>query len=127
MAGKRQHYLPQFLQRGFTSTPGGRKTWLYRKDVAPREVGLRDIGVEENFYNVGSDSSVDVAITDIERDEFVALIEQARTGMAGDVELTNLAPRLITHLEVRSRHLRMTFGESSNRLLKQLLECLQDR
>ncbi len=51
MPGRRQHYLPQFLQRGFTSNDARKLTWLYRTGVAPREVGIRDVGVEEQFYS----------------------------------------------------------------------------
>lgn len=115
MAGKRQHYLPQFLQRGFTSASSSRTTWLYRKNAAPREVGLRDVGVEENFYSVESDSSVDETITEIERGEFVGIIEHARAGIFSDSEAASLVPRLIAHLEVRSRHLRMNLTEMSER------------
>lgn len=115
MAGRRQHYLPQFLQRGFASTIGGRKTWFYRKNVAPREVGFRDVGVEKNFYNIESDSSLDEFITEIEREEFVGLIEEARSAPNGDFETGEAVATLIAHLEVRSRHLRVTFAELARR------------
>jgi hypothetical protein len=115
MAGKRQHYLPQFLQRGFASSVDGRRTWLYRKDAAPREVGMRDVGVEENFYSVESDASLDESITELERDEFVEVIEQCRTNPSLATSALERIPTLIAHLEVRSRHLRTTFGALAER------------
>ncbi len=110
MAGKRQHYLPQLLQRGFASSLDRRRTWLYREDAAPREVGMRDVGIEENFYSVDSDGSLDAAITEIERDEFVEMIEHFRSSTTVAANLLERLPSLIAHLEVRSRHLRTTFG-----------------
>jgi hypothetical protein len=126
VAGKRQHYLPQFLQRGFSTIIGGRKTWLYRKNVAPREVGFRDVGVEENFYNLEGDSSVDELITEIEREEFVGVIEKARSAPAGDFEAAETVATLIAHLEVRSRHLRITFAELARRAWNDMLEYFDD-
>lgn len=115
MAGKRQHYLPQFLQRGFASSVDGRRTWLYRKDAAPREVGMRDVGVEENFYSVESDASLDESITELERDEFVEVIEECRGSTTPQTNVVERLPRLIAHLEVRSRHLRTTFAALADR------------
>lgn len=126
MAGKRQHYLPQFLQRGFASTIEGRKTWLYRKNVVPREVGFRDVGVEENFYNIEGDSSVDELITEIEREDFVGIIEGARAAPNGDFEPADAVATLIAHLEVRGRHLRITFAELSRRAWNDMLTYFDD-
>jgi hypothetical protein len=106
MAGKRQHYLPQFLQRGFASSPDGARTWLYRKDTVPREARMRDVGVEQNFYSVESDASLDETITEIERNEFVEIIEQCRAGVTLAASGSERLANLIAHLEVRSRHLR---------------------
>jgi hypothetical protein len=121
MAGKRQHYLPQFPQRGFVSESGGRKTWLYRKNVPPREAGLRDVGVEQNFYDIDPGSSVDETITDIEREEFVGLVEQARSGRAFDAPTSSLVPKFVAHLEVRGRHLRTNIGAQCERAWNDML------
>ena len=53
MAGKRQHYVPQFLQRGFLHDPleEAERTWLHRRGAKPRLVGIRDAGVGEYFYS----------------------------------------------------------------------------
>jgi Protein of unknown function (DUF4238) len=121
MAGKRHHYLPQFLQRGFTSDTAGRKTWLYRKNVAAREVGLRDVGVEQNFYSNEGDATVDDVITNIERDEFAELTNNIRHGIIEPKRLSDVLPFLVAHLEVRSRHLRMVFLQISERAWNDML------
>src|SRR4051794_11131233 len=53
MAGKRQHYVPKLLQRGFLDGPPGEaeRTWLHRRGANARPVGIRDIGVEDWFYS----------------------------------------------------------------------------
>ena len=126
MAGKRQHHLPQFLQRGFVSTADGKRTWLYRKGAEPRHVGLRDVGVEENFYTAETDSSVDETITRLEGDEFASAINRARTGSPGAMSDAAVFPVLIAHLEVRSRHLRTTFGKLAEHAWNDLIRNFED-
>jgi hypothetical protein len=48
MAGKRQHYVPRLLQRGFLDDPSdeAERTWLHRRGVDARLVGIRDVGGE---------------------------------------------------------------------------------
>ena len=87
---------------------------------------FRDVGVEGNFYSFESDSSVDIAITDIEQEQFVAIVEQARTGTLSSAHLIDAIPAFIAHLEVRSRHLRMIFSELAKLIWNNLLEKLED-
>ncbi|HEX6010301.1 MAG TPA: hypothetical protein VFY87_00565 [Geminicoccaceae bacterium] len=49
MAGKRQHYVPRLLQRGFLDDPSDEveRTWLHRRGADARLVGIRDVGVED--------------------------------------------------------------------------------
>jgi hypothetical protein len=126
MAGKRQHYLPQFLQRGFASGATSHRTWLYLKNAPPREVGIRDVGVEENFYDAGPDALLDEMITDAERDEFAGVIDRARKGNVSDEDLSNLVPCFIAHLEVRSRHIRMVVAELLKFLWDEATGCFED-
>ena len=53
MAGKRQHYVPRLLQRGFLHDPSEKaeRTWLHRRGVDAELVGIRDIGTEDWFYS----------------------------------------------------------------------------
>ena len=104
MSGDRQHFLPRFLQRGFTTHPGSERTWLYRKGQEPREVGIGDIGMERQFYTESGDSSVDHAITEAEATEFSSIVARARESIGDFVD--SGIPRLIAHFEVRSRNLR---------------------
>ena len=71
MAGKRQHYVPRLLQRGFLtpSRPGLELTWLHRCGVEARRVSIRDVGVGEYFYSKLRDdgeATLDDLITELE-------------------------------------------------------------
>jgi hypothetical protein len=123
--GRRQHYLPQFLQRGFTSDDARKRTWLYRTGVAPREVGIRDVGVEEQFYSNVDDPALDDAITKIEAEEFSGAIEQMRNEKIGYLVNASV-PKLVAHLEVRSRHFRAGFSETHQKLWTMTLAHMQE-
>ena len=121
MSGRRQHFLPKFLQRGFTTTPGSERTWLYWQSEEPREVGIRDVGIETDFYSEAGNATVDDAITDIESNEFSAIVGRARESGAGSFYDPGL-PRLLAHLEVRSRNLRQGALAVSERVLIGILD-----
>jgi uncharacterized protein DUF4238 len=83
MAGKRQHTLPRFLQKGFASNiiakPNGRETvftWVYRKGLKPFETKTENVGLEKHFYGKEGELSVDDEITDLEA-TFAAVIRDS--------------------------------------------------
>ena len=84
MTGRRHHYIPQFLQRGFNSRMGRAtpRAWFYRKGAAaPIETTLRNIGVESSFYRykaLGVDTSADEAITRAEGQRLAPLVQRLR-------------------------------------------------
>lgn len=119
MAGKRQHYVPRLLQRGFLAEAAGdaERTWLHRPGMPARLVGIRDVGVEDWFYSrkaVDGSPTLDDAITEYERDlgKNVSILRGAAPGSAIDA---TLAAETVVHLVLRAAHLRclMTSGVSS--------------
>ncbi len=110
MAGKRQHYVPRLLQRGFLDDPtdDAERTWLHRPGTAARLVGIRDVGVENWFYSRKSTdgtSTLDDAITDYERDlaKNVRTLRDAAPGTGIDAAL---AAETVVHFVLRAAHLR---------------------
>jgi hypothetical protein len=122
MAGARQHYLPQFLQRPFANDEG--LTWLFRKNERGLRTSTRNIGVERAFYTKPGDTSLDDEITTAEAN-FSRLIRGLRAGSPGKVSSGHL-PSLFAHLEVRTRHLRQSFLQSSENLYSKTLPILSD-
>ncbi len=54
MAGDRHHYIPQFLQRGFSSHSSGKQffTWVYRKESKPYNPNIINSGVKQSFMQM---------------------------------------------------------------------------
>jgi hypothetical protein len=119
MAGKRQHYVPRLLQRGFlaNSSDEAERTWLHRRGVDARLVGIRDVGVEDWFYSrksLDGTPTLDDAITDIEHD-LGASVGALRACSPGSTINAGEAARTVVHLVMRTGHLRgvMSTGMTS--------------
>jgi len=126
MAGKRQHFIPRFLQEGFAShtTEAAAFTWVYRKGSRPFNANIINVGVEGRFYTEEGDTQVDDLITDAE-ELFSALVHTLRTSTAAPTSDPDI-PRLIAHLEVRTRHLRESFLRTGDSLVSKLLDFIAD-
>lgn len=133
MAGKRQHYLPRFLQRGFldrTSDGEGRadRTWLHRRSSEPRLVGIAVVGVEDWFYSRRGEPgevTLDDIITQIERD-FSRDVGKLRSSPAGTQVASGHAARTTVPLVMRTAHLRRTISEGADAMLRAAEELLTD-
>lgn len=126
MSGKRQHFVPRFLQEGFASHRNGDEsyTWVYRKKTAPFNSNIINVGVEGRFYTEPGDSTADDLITSAET-SFSALVRGLRSGQSSSLSDPQI-PELIAHLEVRTRHLRENFLQTGEFLVSKLLEFLSD-
>ncbi len=115
MAGKRHHYLPRFLQKGFSSRQNGKEvfTWVYRKDGEPLQTNIVNVGAERHFYGNPGESSVDDDITDKEL-EFSPLLEELR-GYPSDTTIKDKwLDEFVIHLITRTRHARLSMEEMAN-------------
>ena len=110
MSGKRQHFIPRFLQSGFTSHTKGDEsfTWVYRKGTEPFNTNIKNTGVEGKFYSAKDGSEVDSLITDAES-KFSELIYNLRSGSLNPSKNKKSIAELIAHLEARTRHIRQNF------------------
>jgi Protein of unknown function (DUF4238) len=122
MAGKNQHYLPQFLQKGFTSQTLGknRYTWLYRKGNAPIEQEIKHVGADPFFYgDPETEVSADPAITEIEN-AYALLLDSLRKAVPGTVLPDPKIPLLVSHLAVRTKYVREVARNAGVNLLRAL-------
>ena len=126
MAGKRQHFIPRFLQEGFVdSTKRGKKsTWVFRHDTQPFNTNIANVGVEGKFYTSDQDTTVDDAITKAEND-FSALLNEIRAESNSALLDSNL-PRLIAHLEIRTRNLRENLLQVGEFLVSQFVDFMSN-
>jgi Protein of unknown function (DUF4238) len=129
MAGKRQHFIPQFIQSGFASHVSGDEiyTWVYRKEAKPFNTNIINVGVEGYFYSQDGDNQVDEEITEAEMSRFALLINTLRNSK-GEVTVDPIEiAELIVHLEVRTRHFRQTILNTIEYLYGMMFKFLDDR
>lgn len=126
MSGKRQHFVPRFLQEGFAShaNKGEVFTWLYRKNERPINTNIINIGVEGLFYTNGNDTKADDMITTAEQ-IFSNLVKDLRTSPPMRVSDPRI-PELIAHLEVRTRHFRQNFLLTGDYIVSRFLDFMVD-
>jgi hypothetical protein len=126
MAGDNQHFIPQFLQRGFASHKEGNTayTWEYRRHVAPQNQRIKEVGAEPKFYTEPGDTAVDEAITRAENN-YGNLIHRLRAGPPGPVS-EPLIPEFIAHLEIRTRHLRQSFLQGVDYIVARIVDLMDD-
>lgn len=125
MAGRRQHYIPQFLQRGFLDPglQGAERTWLHRRSAEPKPVGIRDTGVSEYFYSrpVSGELALDDLITQLEHD-VTPTIERFRNTQVGLPLDTDEAALVVHHLIWRTDHIRSVIADAAG----QFFETVED-
>ncbi|MDD5028244.1 MAG: hypothetical protein PHH58_01895 [Rhodoferax sp.] len=130
MAGKRQHYVPRFLQRGFLndSKEEAERTWLHRRGSQPRLVGIRDVGVGEYFYsNLSVDglATLDDLITAIEG-ELGGDLSALRAVPVGELIDPRISARLTSHLMLRTAHVRSVFEQATAQIFDGAITLFTD-
>jgi hypothetical protein len=118
MSGDRQHFLPQFLSRGFASKARKKQfyIWVFRRGTAPFEANTLKIGLSNKFYTSGNDYALDDLITQMEN-KFGYYVDSLRH-QTHERELDSAeAPELITHMAFRTKHLRDLFQKPSEYFL----------
>ena len=106
MAGKRQHHIWQFIQRGFGEKRGkDHHIWVYEKGCPPRKTVTRKHGVEPFFFSEGDDNTADDTITNFEN-SIHSYFQELRTSGAETRIASELVAPFVVHLEMRSLFLR---------------------
>jgi hypothetical protein len=120
MTGKRQHFLPQFLLKGFYSRIKGKEVHVYvfNKGKNPFEVNTKKIAVE-NCFNECDDMNADIEITKKEPG-FAQLIENIKGRKRVDFDSTEGVVRFVSHLAARTKHVRRSIDTSSRYLAERV-------
>lgn len=128
MSGKRHHFIPQFLQRGFATQRKNKDfyTWVYKKgDLNPFNANIKNVGIEGYFYSEDKEPTLDDIITDAET-EYALFVEELRNN-DGTQDIDKLrAANLIAHLEGRTKNLRDSFRNAGTLMLSELTSYFQD-
>ena len=120
MAGKRQHFIPRFLQRGFSIEKDGRFfSCLCKREFVKENIVIENIGLENKFYTLNGDSSVDDKITENETYIYSKIAHDLISGtfnMADKESISNF----ICHMETRTKSCRSNFINATSYLIDQI-------
>lgn len=127
MAGERQHYIPRFLLKGFASKTSGNKAfiWYFQKGNAPKEVSLRDIALEKNFYGEPGDGSLDAEITEKEKYQASVISRLRENNELSDQDINTLS-QFVGEMVARTKHMRNSLVEGSEDLMDMFLRNISD-
>jgi hypothetical protein len=121
MAGKRQHFIPRFMQIGFANEKN--QTWVYPKESKKYKSNINNVGVETYFYSHQDDNEADDLITEAER-SFSSTIKSFRE--SNQQPPARQIAEMIAHFEVRTRNLRKSFLDATDYLITKMFEKLSD-
>lgn len=131
MSGRKQHFIPQALLRGFAAAGGSTKlpkVWVFAASKAPFPAGTDGVAAQRHFYSKpqgdGSETLDDV-ITRYESRLAVLLrqLEASPSGQAVDVEI---AKECVGHLVLRNAHLRASFEHAFKAVVEGAITLLTD-
>ncbi|MGB3795157.1 MAG: DUF4238 domain-containing protein [Alteraurantiacibacter sp.] len=142
MAGKNQHFIPQFLQKGFVSPESGdggfgrkpkkakkkrSKVWVFDRGEEAYHTSIRNKGAERFFYGLEG-SVADTRITDAES-EYAGLVNELRTNTANTYLSSNslCIAKLVAHLFIRTKHVRSSLEEAGDLMLEMTENLLGNR
>lgn len=122
-SGPNQHFLPQFLQRGF-SLAGKRKNpfvFFFQRNGSITERQINSIGADEYFYGHPSESAVDEELKKWES-RFGSMVAQLRKIRVSQAVSDPLMPKLFAHMAIRTKNLRDSFSDAADRAMHGLAD-----
>ena len=119
MAGKRQHYLPRFLLKGFSAKieDGKSFVWFFRKGVDPKEISIRDVALSKSFYGASGIGTLDETITESEQ-KFGPVIDRLRKDLRVTTKDLPTVIDLVVNIVIRNRYIRKTLTSAAGDLFE---------
>jgi hypothetical protein len=130
MAGRKQHYIPQAVQRSFEAARTGTKAQVlvFRKDRKAYLIATDGSAAERDFYSnplTYGIGALDDKITDFEAAHLGPILQQLRSTSYGEVD-SGLAAIAIAHLAFRTAHLRGSMAAIADDGLAQMQAVVAD-
>lgn len=125
VAGRKQHFIPQALQRGFGVVAGkATRVYVFKKGQEAYRSSTEGVAAARDFYSEPSDEqSIDDKITDYEGKVLAPAIAAMREAPEGPVE-SHLAAAVVVHLSIRSAFFRGTYSAAATELLDHFLNAM---
>ncbi|MFG1221141.1 DUF4238 domain-containing protein [Xanthobacter wiegelii] len=129
MSGRKQHYIPQMLLRGFSSAGVGKKkqVFVYKRSQPPFSVSTEGIAAQREFYSPTSSAkgeSLDDAITHYEQKILSPALTTMRSAPNGAIVERDIVSEAINHLTIRNAQVRNIAGDAMVRTLSNILDCI---
>lgn len=130
MSGKKQHYIPQALLRGFLADHKGKRgqAWVYKSGKSPYPSSILDIAAERYFYSdlgQGTSKTLDDRITDYEN-RLGRLLTNLRDAADGQLVDPLISAEVVAHLSFRGAYLREMFSSGVHQLIEGASSSLSD-
>lgn len=115
MSGRKQHFIPKVLLRGFArDVRGTERLWVHHRERGAFESNVLDVAASRDFYSTPSGEAgawtLDDQITDYEN-QLAENLARLRTAPEGPVD-TDLATEVVSHLFFRTEAIRDLTGEA---------------
>ncbi|MEC5318737.1 DUF4238 domain-containing protein [Brenneria populi subsp. brevivirga] len=130
MSGKKQHYIPQTLLKGFITSQNGKRgqAWVYKNGNQPYLSSITDIAAKRFFYSdlsQGISKTLDDKITDYEN-RLGPLLYTLRATGNGQFADPFISAEVVAHLSLRGAYLREIFSFGINQFFESTALRLQD-
>lgn len=118
MTGRKQHFIPQALQRGFGVVKGkATRVYVFKKGQQPYRSSTEGVAAQRDFYSEPSDEqSLDDKITAYEGTVLAPAIAALREAPAGPID-SHMAAAAVVHLSIRSAFVRSSFSTAATEML----------
>lgn len=127
MSGSRHHFIPRFLQKGFSSRSTSKDThcWTFPKNAEAFQPNIKNVGIETLFYSVSSEIELDDKISKEEEYSFSPLTDRLRANLTNEEDSIKISS-MLAHLEIRSQHFRSSANILFSELMNTLLNTFED-
>jgi Protein of unknown function (DUF4238) len=129
MSGSKQHYIPQFVLSGFASTGRGKhkQVNVHRRDKIFLS-STEGIGAEREFYSALNQNiyTLDDIITEAEARDYSQIYRSLLDTKPGQKIDNREVSRLVTHLAIRSNHIRECFAVGTHYIHQRIIASFSD-
>lgn len=126
MAGRKQHYIPQALQRGFRIANGKiAHVYVFKKGLEHYRSSTEGVAAQRDFYSGPSnEQSLDDKITIYENDVLAPAIAALRESPTGPID-SHVAAAVVVHLSIRSAFIRDSFSAAATEILDKFADAMR--
>ncbi|MEQ1595287.1 MAG: DUF4238 domain-containing protein [Casimicrobium sp.] len=130
MSGRKQHYIPQVLQRAFEAARTGSKcqVLVFRRGRPPYLTATEGSGAERDFYSnplTDGAGALDDVITEFEGEHLAPMLCALKSMAPGEVD-AEIAAVAVAHLAFRTAHLRGAMAGMADDAISQMQTIAED-